>query len=172
MSAPGLFLAFARVGLFGFGGGPSMLPLMQQECVGNGFVTDEQFLEGLAVGNSLPGPIATKMALYVGWHDAGALGAAAALFGVLAPSSVLMGLLAGVLIQNRENPYVAGALKGVKPAIVGMLAFVAYDLAPTGITGWVGGILAVLAFAALVGKVHPGLVILVAAIFGALALRS
>ncbi|MEZ4322733.1 MAG: chromate transporter [Myxococcota bacterium] len=172
MSAPGLFFAFGRVGLFAFGGGPSMLPLMQEECVGNGFVTKEQFIEGLALGNSLPGPIATKMALYVGWLDSGPLGAAAALVGVLAPSSVLMGLLAAVILRNREDPYVAAALTGVKPAIVGMMFYVAVDLAPSGVTGWVGGLIGVIAFAALLARVHPGLVILGAAVFGALALRS
>lgn len=171
MSAPALFLSFARVGLLGFGGGPSMLPLMQQECVRNGFVTKEQFIEGLAVGNSLPGPIATKMALYVGWQDAGVPGAVAAMSGVLLPSTVLMGVLAAVIVKNRDNPYVAGALKGVKPAIIGMLFFVAVDLAPSGVTTWFGGLLGVLAFAALLARVHPGVVILVAALVGALALR-
>jgi chromate transporter len=172
VGAPGLFLSFARVGLFGFGGGPSMLPLMQQECVRQGFVTKEQFIEGLAVGNSLPGPIATKMALYVGWQDAGFLGALAATLGVLTPSTVLMAALTAVLLKNRDNPYVDGALKGVKPAIIGMLAFVAVDLAPSGITTWVGGVVGVLAFAALLARVHPGFVILGAAAFGAFALRS
>jgi chromate transporter len=166
-----LFLSFARVGLFGFGGGPSMLPLMQAECVRQGFVTDEQFIEGLAVGNSLPGPISTKMALYVGYQDSGVAGALAATAGVLAPSTVLMAALTVVLLRNRDNPYVAGALKGVKPVIVGMLAFVAVDLAPSGIASWFGAILAVAAFAALLARVHPGVVIAVAAVIGALALR-
>ena len=172
MSAPALFLSFARVGLFGFGGGQSMLPLMQAECVGNGFVTKDEFIEGLAVGNSLPGPISTKMALYVGWQDAGVGGAVAAVAGVLTPSMVLMAMLTAVILRNRDNPFVSGALKGVKPAIIGMLFFVAVDLAPSGITGWIGGVLGIVAFAALLARVHPGLVILGAAVFGALALRS
>ncbi len=171
MSAPELFLSFARVGLFGFGGGPSMLPLMQAECVREGFVTDEQFIEGLAVGNSLPGPISTKMALYVGYQDSGALGAVAATAGILTPSTLLMAALTVILLRNRENPYVAGALKGVKPVIIGMLAFVAVDLAPSGITGWFGAVLTIGAFAALLARVHPGIVIAVAAVIGALALR-
>lgn len=171
MSAPALFMGFARVGLFGFGGGPSMLPLMQTECIENGFVTEEQFIEGLAIGNSLPGPISTKMAIYVGWLDSGVLGAAAAMLGILTPSTLLMAGLGAVLLRNRDNPWVAGALQGVKPAVIGMLFFVAVDLAPTGVAGWSGILIAVLAFAALLGRVHPGLVIVVAAMVGALALR-
>lgn len=167
-----LFKAFFRVGLFGFGGGPSMIPLLQAECVGAGWVTEEQFLEGLAVGNALPGPITTKMALYVGYLGGGWTGAASATVGLLLPSTLLMAALASLLLQHRENPWVAGALKAVKPAIVGMLAFVAWDLAPSGVRDWFTALLAIVAFVALVGKVHPGVVIAVAAAFGALALRG
>ena len=98
-----LFWGFTKVGLLGFGGGPSMLPLMQREVVGSGWLSDEEFLEGLAVGNALPGPIATKMAVYVGWDEAGPLGALAALAGVIAPSAGLMLALAVVLIKFKDN---------------------------------------------------------------------
>ncbi len=172
MSAGGLFMGFARVGLFGFGGGPSMIPLMQAECVGAGWVTEEEFLEGLAAGNALPGPIATKMAVYVGWSESGVLGALAAVVGVTLPSVLLMGLVSAFVLRYREHPVVAGALAGVKPAVVGMLAFVAWDLAPSGITGVAGAVVAVLAFAALVAKVHPGLVMVGAMGLGAVAFRG
>ena len=131
-----IFWGFARVGVLGFGGGPSMIPLMQAECVDSGWVTEEQFLEGLALGNALPGPIATKMAVYVGWQEAGAPGLLAAVLGVTLPSLVLMGALTVLFFRLREQPVIAGILAGVKPAVIGMLAFVAWDLAPTGITGW------------------------------------
>lgn len=158
MNLWGLFLGFARVGLFGFGGGPSMLPLMQGECVRSGWVSDEQFLEGLAIGQALPGPIATKMAVYVGYTEAGLPGALAALAGVVLPSVVLMVAISTVLIRYREHPVIAAALRGVKPAVVGMLAFVAWDLAPTGVQGAGTAAIALLAFAALVAKVHPAIV--------------
>ena len=167
-----LFAGFARVGLLGFGGGPSMIPLMQQECVGAGWVTEEQFLEGLAVGNALPGPIATKMAVYVGWHEAGALGAAAALGGVVLPSAALMAVLAGFILKYRDSHYIAAGLRGVKPAVVGMLAYVAWELAPSGIVGWSGALVAVAAFAALVYKVHPGFVMVGAMLVGAAFFRG
>lgn len=149
-----------------------MIPLMQAECVNAGWVTDEQFLEGLAVGNALPGPIATKMAVYVGWHEAGTPGLLAALLGVTLPSLVLMAVLSGVLLAYREHKVVAGILSGVRPAVVGMLAFVAFDLAPAGIIGWGGALLAVASFAALVMKVHPALVMISAMALGGLFFRS
>ena len=172
MSAFGLFLGFARVGLLGFGGGQAMIPLMQAECVGRGWISDEEFLEGLAVANTLPGPISTKMALFVGWTDAGLPGAVAAVAGVLTPSLALMGVLVVFLSRFREHPSVAGALRAAKPAVVGMLAWVVWDLAPTGITGAAGALLAGLAFVALLAKVHPGFVMIGAMAFGAVALRG
>ncbi len=149
-----------------------MIPLMQAECVRAGWMTDAQFLEGLAVGSALPGPIATKMALYVGYAEAGPLGAAAAVVGVLLPSLVLMSALTGVVFRYRENPYVAGALSGVKPAVVGMLAFVVWELGPAGVTGLATTLVAVVAFGALVARVHPGVVIVAAMLVGALAFRG
>ena len=91
---------------------------------------------------------------------------------VLAPAVVLMLALSAVLMKYREHPYVAAALLGVKPAVVGMLAWVAWDLAPAGITGVGGAVVAVLAFAALVAKVHPGFVMVGALTVGALAFRG
>ena len=163
-----LFWGFAKVGLLGFGGGPSMLPLMQAEVVDSGWLTDEQFLEGLAVGNALPGPIATKMAVYVGWERAGVFGAAAALFGVMAPSAGLMLGLAAVLTRFRDHDLVKGALAGAKPAVVGMLFFVAVSLTPGGIKDWRGALIGIAAFAALYANVHPALVMVAAVLIGML----
>ena len=163
-----LFWRFAKVGLLGFGGGPSMLPLMQAEVRNAGWLTDEEFLEGLAVGNALPGPIATKMALYVGWEEAGILGALAALLGVMTPSGVLMLGLTAVLIRFKDHELVKGALAGAKPAVVGMLFFVAVSLAPSGVKHWKGALLAIAAFAALYVNVHPAFVMLGAVLVGML----
>lgn len=166
-----LFWGFFKVGAFGFGGGPSMIPLMQAECVGAGWITDEQFLEGLAAGNALPGPITLKMAVYVGWAQDGLLGAAAALVGVSLPGIALMGILGALLVRYREHPWVAAALRGAKPAVVGMLFFVAWDLAPAGVPTLAAGLLAIASFAALMARVHPGVVMVAAVVAGVVLFR-
>src|SRR5690606_13803353 len=75
-----LFLAFMRVGAFGFGGGPSMIPLVRTEVVKtNAWMSDEEFMELYAVASSLPGPISTNLAGFFGWRVAGAIGSMAAL---------------------------------------------------------------------------------------------
>lgn len=166
-----LLVGFGRVGLFAFGGGPSMIPLMQQEVVRAGWLTDAEFLDALALGNSLPGPIAVKMAVFVGWKTAGVLGVVAALTGVSGPAIVLMGLLTGLYLRFRDHPAVEGAMRAVRPVVVGMLAWTAMELAPSGVKDWAGGIIAVGAVVALALKVHPAVVVAVGMGIGAAFLR-
>ena len=116
-----LALGWGRVGLFGFGGGPGMIPLMQVECVQTqGWVTDEQFLEALAAASALPGPIAVKMSVMIGAQTAGVPGAIAALVGVVVPAVTLISVLAGLLTQYRQAPAVSGAMRAVQPAVIGL----------------------------------------------------
>ena len=122
-----LFLVFSKVGLLAWGGGPSMIPLMQQEVLAQGWLTPEGFIDALALGNALPGPIATKMSIYVGYEQAGILGAVAAVSGTIAPSGVLMLILA-VFFLGKKTPLIDAALTAVRPAVIGLLIWTAYDL--------------------------------------------
>jgi chromate transporter len=122
-----LFLVFSKVGLLAWGGGPSMIPLMQQEVLAQGWLTPEGFIDALALGNALPGPIATKMSIYVGYEQAGILGAIAAVSGTIAPSGVLMLILAAFLL-GQKTPLIDAALTAVRPAVIGLLIWTAYDL--------------------------------------------
>jgi chromate transporter len=165
-------LGWARVGVFGFGGGPGMIPLMQVECVQtHGWLTEEQFLEAIAASSALPGPIAVKMSVLVGSQVAGVPGALAALVGVVVPAVTLISLLTGLLMQFRSAPAVSGAMKAVQPAVIGLLAWTVVSLAPEGIRSWTGALLAGGALAALALKVHPAVVIVAAMGIGAVFLR-
>ena len=104
----GLFWGFFKVGILGYGGGPGSIGLIQVVTVdGNHWMTNQQFAEMLAVGNALPGPIATKLAASIGYQVGGPMGAVAALLGVIVPSLVLMLGLYRVLMIYRSNPYIA-----------------------------------------------------------------
>ena len=127
-----LFWGFGKVGLLGFGGGPGSLSLIQTVSVSDyHWITNEQFGELLAVGNALPGPIATKMAAAIGWRVAGGLGVAAAVLGVVLPSLILILAAYGVLLRYKDNPYVAGLIRGVKPVVLVLLVGLVLDFAPT-----------------------------------------
>ncbi len=81
-----VFCAFFRIGLFGFGGGPTMIPLVHAEVVNRyHWMSDDEFSNVLAIGNTLPGPIATKMAGYIGYKVAGYTGMLLAVIAVAVP---------------------------------------------------------------------------------------
>jgi chromate transporter len=171
MESLALLAGFGRVGLFAFGGGPAMVPLMQQEIVGAGWLSGEEFLDALALGNSLPGPLSIKMAVLVGWKVDGVLGVLASLLGVAGPAVVLMLGLSAVYLRFREHPALAGALRAVRPVVIAMLAWTVITLLPGGIKDYSGAIIALAALAALLLEVHPVLVIGTAMGVGALVLR-
>ena len=123
-----IFWVFAKVGVLAYGGGPSMIPLMQQEVVSAGWLSSQDFVDALALGNAMPGPIATKMSLYVGFEQAGIAGALAGVLGTIAPSGVLMLVLAAFFLQLKDSPVIKSALQAVRPTVVGLLIWTAYDL--------------------------------------------
>ncbi|MBQ6370070.1 MAG: chromate transporter [Firmicutes bacterium] len=116
-----LFLAFVRIGLFGFGGGLAMLPLIYQSVQQFGFMPLEEFSDLLALSQVTPGPIAVNAATYVGLHFAGLPGAAVATFGVVLPEFIIMMIVCRFLDRFRENPLVEGAFTGIRPVTIGLL---------------------------------------------------
>lgn len=132
-----LFFSFARVTMFGFGGGPSMIPLVRSEVVDvRGWLTPEAFIDAFAFGNALPGPIVTKLAMFVGHHVAGWPGALAALFGATLPTLALMLLVGRVVLQASNNGSLQAAIAGIRPIVVALLLLVAWDFAPTALGDW------------------------------------
>ncbi|WP_123041462.1 chromate transporter [Cohnella candidum] len=125
-----LFLAFGTATLLGYGGGPSIIPLYEHQVVGRyRWLTSDDFGQALAFGNALPGPIATKLAAYIGFKVAGWAGAAAALIAVVLPTALVMILLAGVMLKLTGNPIIKGMIRGIQPVIFVMMAMLAYDFA-------------------------------------------
>lgn len=117
-----LFLAFFRVGMLGFGGGPSSIPLVHKEVVEKyKWMNDDDFSDVLALGNALPGPIATKMAGYIGFRVGGYLGMFNAVFATIIPTIVLMVLLLTVLNTYKDKNWVQGMASAVVPVVGVML---------------------------------------------------
>lgn len=180
METLSLFWSFTKVGLFGFGGGPSMIPLIQEEVVElRGWLTREEFLDAFAFGSALPGPIATKMAGYVGYKVAGVAGAASAVIGVAVPTVIAMLLLAGVYLRYRESPVFENFLQGVRPVVIALLAMVVWEFAPRALgtpdrwlANWAAWVLAIGAFVLSVRfNVHPAWLIVAGGALGLLGFR-
>ena len=167
-----LAVSWGRVGIVGFGGGPAMIPLIKAECVDlRAWQTEDEFLDALALGYTLPGPIATKLSVMVGWKIGGPLGALVALVAVTGPTALAMLLLAGLFYRFQDNRSVAGAMAAVKPVVIGLLVWTVFDLAPSGVKGWQGVALCGAAIVALLLKVHPALVMVGAMVIGAVVMR-
>lgn len=118
-----IFLAFLRVGLLGYGGGPSSIPLVHNEIVEKyKCMNSDEFSDILALSNALPGPVATKMAGYIGYRLAGVLGMLNALIAMIVPTIILLVVLLSSLNAYKDQPWVRGMAEAVVPVVAVMLA--------------------------------------------------
>ncbi|MBQ0138532.1 MAG: chromate transporter [Kurthia sp.] len=159
-----IFIAFFRSGLLGFGGGPSVIPLLEKEVVKNfRMLSSEDFTNALAVANTLPGPIATKMAGYIGYRVGGLLGMCNALLATVLPTVIAVILFLETLQRFQEYPFVQGMTKGVILVVCAMMISLMVDFLKKSQKklGWVLAIVLLLVsgIAMLVFNLHPGFVI-------------
>lgn len=170
-----IFWAFFLPNLIGYGGGPATIPLIENEVVKTyGWMTTAEFSDTLALGNALPGPIATKMAAFIGFEQGGVLGAVVAIFATVGPSLAAMMILLNILYRNRNSPRVKRLSSFVLPAVAVLMANLTFDFFATSVKfiDWLPTIaIGILAYLALEKwKVHPALVILGGLVVGALFL--
>ena len=116
-----LFIEFFLIGLFTFGGGYAMIPLVRETVLENGWLTEAQFYDFIGVCESTPGPIAVNMATFVGSDQAGVLGSACATLGVVLPSFIIILIIAIISGKFLKNKYVQRALKGIKAVVLGLI---------------------------------------------------
>ncbi|HAL92308.1 MAG TPA: chromate transporter [Verrucomicrobia bacterium] len=168
-----LFWTFFKISLFSIGGGYNMIPLMQDEVVANGWLASERFLDVLAVSEITPGPIAVNLATFAGYQVAGLTGSIAATIGVCLPGAILLLALGVIAMHLRDRPAFRAAMRGLMPALVGLLAATAIRLAlalvPSGAR--VPPPHAIVLFAVALGlflwkNLHPALLMLGAAFAG------
>ncbi|QGQ44549.1 chromate transporter [Metabacillus sediminilitoris] len=168
-----IFLAFFIPGILGYGGGPASIPLIENEVVDRyGWMTVNEFSEVLALGNALPGPIATKMAGYIGYEQGGVLGGFIGIFATVAPSLILMIVLLGFLYKFKDSPKVKRMTSFIRPTIAVLLGVMALNFFFTSYTDtgiWQTLFLIIISFLLLEKwKVHPAFVIIGAMGYGAI----
>ena len=128
-----LFLAFFKVGLFTFGGGYAMIPMIENEISAHGWMTGQQFADIIAISEMTPGPIAVNSATFVGYKTAGILGGALATLGVVLPSFIIILIIYKAFYKFNEHPIVKGAFYGIRPAVIGLIAGAAVFVSQTSI---------------------------------------
>lgn len=174
-----LFWTFFRIGMFTFGGGYAMLPLIQEAVLAKGWATNAEIVNFIAVSESTPGPFAINMATYVGTQTGGILGAICATLGVVLPSFIVILIVAKFYEKFKENKIVAGCMSGLKPAVVGLIGAAIISLGqsvvfPNGISlavfstpeFYITVCIFVAALIAAFKKVHPILLICISAVIG------
>lgn len=141
-----LFLLFFKIGLFTFGGGYAMLPLLKDELVAKRrLLSEEELLDMYAIGQCTPGIIAINVATFIGYRQARLKGAVAATLGMVFPSLLIITLIAMVLKQYMYNRYVTYAFAGIRIGVVALIASVLVDLWRKNIRNYADGTVFVLA---------------------------
>ena len=163
-----LFTTFFRIGLFTFGGGYAMIPLIESDVVErNRWVEKTDFVDLLAVAQSAPGVFAVNMAVFIGYRQRGVAGALAAAFGCVLPSVIIILLIALFFRQFRHIEVVNNVFKGLRPAVVALIAVPVFNVAKSAKVGWTMAWIPVLSALLIVAfGVSPVFVILVAGIAG------
>jgi chromate transporter len=163
-----LFTTFFRIGLFTFGGGYAMIPLIERDVVErNRWVKKEEFVDLLAVAQSAPGVFAVNMAVFVGYKLRGVPGALAAAFGCVLPSVMIILLIALFFRQFRHIEVVNNVFKGIRPVVVALIAVPVFNVAKSAKVGWSTVWVPVLAAFLIVAMgVSPVYIILIAGIAG------
>jgi chromate transporter len=116
-----LFLTFLKIGLFTFGGGYAMLPMIQEEVAAHGWLNQSELIDFIAVSESTPGPFAVNIATFVGTRTGGIFGGLCATLGVVLPSFIIIVVLTALLKTFLKNPYVQAVIHGIKPCIIGIV---------------------------------------------------
>lgn len=166
-----IFLAFFIPGILGYGGGPASIPLVENEVVKRyGWMSVQEFSEMLALANSLPGPIATKMAGYIGYDEGGILGAIIAVLAAVAPSLIIMILLLGFLYKYKDSSKVKRLTQYVRPVIailLGVMAWRFFQESYVGIGFWQTALITISSYLLIERmKVHPAIIIAAALVYG------
>jgi len=124
-----LFINFFFIGLISIGGGLSTIPLMTEILTSKGWMIQNEIIDMIAVSEMTPGPIGINMATYAGNKTAGILGGVSATAGLVAPSIIIIVIVAHFYTKYRDNDYINGTMKIIRPVVTGMIAAVCAELA-------------------------------------------
>jgi len=151
-----LFTVFFRIGLFTFGGGLAMLPLIEKEVVDvQGWAERDEIHDIFALAQSVPGAIGVNTAVFIGLRLHGFWGAVVALLGVVTPSVAIILIIAQLFSQFQSNLYVARAFSGVKAAVLGLIAAAALRAGRGAIVDRFGLLVAVVALGLSIAGIIP-----------------
>ena len=165
-----LFIAFLKIGTFSFGGGYAMLPFIQAEIVEkNNWISINEFLDIIGISQMTPGPIAINSATFVGYKLFGVIGSVMATLGVITTSFILVAIISKMLEKFKESTIIKAALLGMRPILIALIIKAFLDLAKESYIDLKSLVITTIIGILLLNKkikIHPILVIVIAAILG------
>ena len=168
-----IFSTFFKIGCFTIGGGYAMIPIIQREVVeSKEWISEEEFLDALAITNSLPGPLAINCATYVGYKQAGIIGSFIAVSATALPSFFIILAIATFFTSLRDNQIVQSVFNGIRPAVVALILFAVIRLAKSiGLTRLNIAISLGTLIAIIFLNIHPLFTIIISGLIGFFFLR-
>lgn len=126
-----LFWTFFKIGLFTFGGGYAMIPMIVEETKKFGILSENDIIDFIAISESTPGPFAINIATFIGFSQNGILGAIFTTLGVVLPSFIIILLLANIIEKVKDNRYFKSVIKTVMPLVIGLILSTIIDISST-----------------------------------------
>lgn len=162
-----LFKIFFKIGLFTFGGGYAMLPLLKSEVVDKRkFLSEGELLDLYSIGQCTPGIIAVNVATFIGYNQAKIKGAIASTLGMIMPSLIIITLIASCLENFMDNRYVVYAFYGIRICVVALIFNIIFDLAKKNLNSWFNVVMFIGAIGLLAGfNISAVLLVIIAGIF-------
>lgn len=163
-----LFFVFFKIGAFSFGGGYAMIPFIQREIVeNNNWLSMNEFLDIIGISQMTPGPVAINSATFVGYKLYGVIGSIMATIGVVITSFILVSITSKILDKFKESTVVKAALLGMRPVLMALIIKAFIDLAIESYVDLKSVLIAtIIGVVLLIKKIHPILIIALAAILG------
>ncbi|MCK4257595.1 MAG: chromate transporter [Halanaerobiales bacterium] len=163
-----LFSIFFKIGMFTFGGGFAMIPLIEKEIVEkHKWIEKDEFVDSISLTQTVPGPVAVNLSVLIGYNLSGIPGAIISVFGIALPSFTIILIIASFFEQFSNNPLITRAFMGIRPAVVALILYSAFKLSKN--INWfpmLGGTFIVTVIAKTYFGISPVFLIIGAAIFG------
>ena len=131
-----ILIVFAKIGAFTIGGGMAMIPLIQSEIVGRGWLRDEDFPDIIALSQTAPGLLAVNIAIFTGYKLKGTKGSIVATVASVLPSILIILLIAMLFTGYQDNPAVIRIFKGIRPVVVALIAVPMFQMARKSVRTW------------------------------------
>lgn len=163
-----IFLVFLRIGAFSFGGGYAMLPLIEQEVVENyNWLELGEFVDIIALSQMSPGPISINAATFIGFKHVGLVGGIVGTVGVVSFSFLIVTVMASIILKNRQSSTIEGIFRGIRPAVIGLIAAATVSLSETSIVDFRTSVIGFLALL-IIGKfkLHPIIIVMISGTLG------